>query len=449
MFHNFIVQRGDYSPGQRIGGGRYCVEQLIGESPVWKVFRVRQTSGIISTFKLLKLWEVTPVQRQDWINRFNIEYKTGQPPSLYLSKIIDSGEEGGNPFILMEYGERGNLSEFLASHSPVNVRLIAESVLNGLNDLHVNGHAHRNLKPANIMIRRDGSAFLADFDFEISEACNGADYALRSRLEAAACLAPELTGAKRTGAKVFPASDMFAFGVMLYHLLTRQYPFGLPDDPVDLRSYRNRCIEGKWNRKLLHGVADEPFWRKIIEGCLSPDYVARFHSAAGVIALLPPDTDASGAGAGADAAADTSGSLIPEALFPLNIPPAVAPQMSLRVTEGSEPGKVYTLNSLLQKSRVITVGRGSRNMIGLREQDTSFISRVHCTIETNENHTKWIIRDGQLVIPDGGQRGVWKTSTNGTFVDSKRISVHGVALKAGSVIKLGATTLQVEESRPV
>ncbi|MDR2498735.1 MAG: FHA domain-containing protein [Tannerellaceae bacterium] len=436
MFQNFIVQKCDYGPGQTIGGGQYCIEQVLGESAVWKVFRVRHLDGTICALKILKLWEVSPLQHRDWINRFNIEYETGQSSCLFLTRLLDCGNECGNPFIVTEYGELGNLREYMDGGSVPNLRLVISSVLCALSELHGKGKAHRYLNLLNVMIRSDGSAFLADFDLSLSDA-----RPIRRR-EACAYLAPEVIGPKYVGNTAFPASDMFAFGVLLYYLLTRQYPFGLPDDANDLSAYRGRCLDGEWDRAALRGMDQGGQWLRILEGCLNPDYIFRFHSAADVLPLLPPEAeDSASAGDRVERTAPT----VEDIVFAPSLPPIVVTPMALRVIVGYELGRVYQLNKMLRSSRVISIGRGSNNMVHLRELDSAYISRMHCTIETNEDHSRWRIRDGQLVIPEGERKGIWKPSTNGTFVDAKRISPHGIEIRAGSIIKIGTTMLQVED----
>jgi serine/threonine protein kinase len=439
MFHNIIVQRCDFTPGQLIGGGRYYVEELLNESTLWKVFKVRQADGLTSAFKILKLWDVPPSQRQDLINRFNVEYATGQTGSPYLMRTVDSGTVGENPFIVAEYGEHGNLTDYMRLYTP-NAARIARTTLGGLNDLHRNGKAHHNLRPDNVLIRRDGSAFLADFDIDIPPYDSGVTL-LPSQIEASAYLAPEIAGKRRSGTAAFPASDMFAFGVIMFYILTGQHPYGTPANMIELSSYRDKCIEGKWNKAALQNVPDKDFWRPMLEGCLHPDYVARFRSAADAMPFLPPEKEAV-----IETNPKPEEPRLPNPLLPFNTA-ASRFKISLRVISGSEPGKVYILNDLLQGAlRVITIGRGQGNVIRLKEEDGKpYMSRRHCTIETNETHTRWLIRDGQLIAPQGQRKGSWTPSANGTFVNDNRVNAHGAELRAGSTIKVGNTILATEE----
>ena len=355
-------------------------------------------------------------------------------------RTVDSGTVDENPYVVAEYGERGNLSDYIRLHAP-NVARIARTVLFGLNDLHRNSKAHHNLRPENVLIRRDGSAFLADFDIDIPPL--DSIISLRpSQMEAYAYLAPEIAGKRRNNGAVFPTSDMFAFGVMVFYLLTGTYPYGMPGNMAELISYRDKCIEGKWNRAALISVPDRDYWRPMLDGCLNPNYVARFRSAAEAMAFLPPEKEAV-----AVAEPKPEEPRLPDALLPFNTAARGGFKISLRVISGSEPGKIYILNDLLRGAlRVITIGRGSGNIISLKEEDNPYMSRRHCTIETNETHTRWFIRDGQLVCPDGQRKGSWIPSANGTFVNANRINSVGIELRAGSAIKIGNTILATEET---
>lgn len=93
---------------------------------------------------------------------------------------------------------------------------------------------------------------------------------------------------------------------------------------------------------------------------------------------------------------------------------------SVRVRTGLEEGELYPLF----ENREITIGRSPTNNIFTRDKN---VSRVHC----------------QIVMSDTGCILTDLQSTNGTFVNGKRVSE--CELKAGDEIRVGTTLLQLEE----
>ena len=81
------------------------------------------------------------------------------------------------------------------------------------------------------------------------------------------------------------------------------------------------------------------------------------------------------------------------------------------------------------------------NDIAIREDDSCYISRRHCTLELDYERGTWIIRDGQW---DKGGTGGWRKSTNGTYVNSKEVGIYGMPFSPGDIISIGDTKLRAE-----
>ncbi|MEL6275990.1 MAG: FHA domain-containing protein, partial [Bacteroidota bacterium] len=95
---------------------------------------------------------------------------------------------------------------------------------------------------------------------------------------------------------------------------------------------------------------------------------------------------------------------------------------------------------------IVTVGwydkhNPNANTVGIKEENTSYISRRHATIERIEGQNVWIIKDGQFWTRNGIT--AWHRSTNGTYVDSQEADKHGIQFLPGNIITLGDTTLRV------
>ncbi|GAB4257260.1 MAG: hypothetical protein Kow0027_24500 [Saprospiraceae bacterium] len=155
-----------FSPAAGESIGKYEVLELMGEGTYGRVYKVRSRStGVYYALKLLKLWEIdNQTQQQKIIKRFDGEYKCGKIPSNYLVHSIEKGVAFGNPFIVMEFIDNGDLrtrrSDFYSIHAINN---LAVQILLGLKDLHKNGVIHRDVKPENVMLDKYNNAKLTDF----------------------------------------------------------------------------------------------------------------------------------------------------------------------------------------------------------------------------------------------------------------------------------------------
>src|SRR5262249_54277730 len=121
----------------------------------------------------------------------------------------------------------GSLEERLAAARPLpddEARRIAAELAAGLAHAHQRGVVHRDLKPANILFDAGGRAKIADFG--IARAGGGAGLTEAGTvLGTAAYISPE----QARGEPATPASDVYAFGVILFRMLTGRLPFESPD----------------------------------------------------------------------------------------------------------------------------------------------------------------------------------------------------------------------------
>ena len=109
--------------------------------------------------------------------------------------------------------------------------------------------------------------------------------------------------------------------------------------------------------------------------------------------------------------------------------------------QGKEYGREYDLDGIIGSigKRLITVGRDMTNSVMIEDYDESYISRRHCTLE-KVGAEYWQIRDGQW-DPDNV---AWKTSMNGTYVNSDTVSQNGRLMKDGDIITIGDVKLKFD-----
>lgn len=139
-----------------------------------------------------------------------------------LVSVLDQGEQDGTVFLVMEYLPGITLRELLKQQRFLTTEQTYEvsvAVLQGLAAAHNSGIIHRDLKPENVLLADDGRIKLADFGLARPAHDNtGTGQALLGTI---AYLSPELI----TRGDANQQSDVYAFGIMLFEMLTGQQPF--------------------------------------------------------------------------------------------------------------------------------------------------------------------------------------------------------------------------------
>jgi serine/threonine protein kinase len=219
--------------------GDYELEAELGRGAVGTVYRARAADGRLVALKILR-----PELAEDdaYTRRFSREARAAQEVThRHLVAVLEHGVVEGRPYLVLEYAGGGSLSDRLergALGVDETLRLVAE-IADGLDALHAKGIFHRDVKPANIMFRDDGSSALTDFGL-----AKGAAYTVLTRpgqiLGTLDYLAPELV----RGEEATPASDVYALGCVVFECLAGSPPFAdrsffgvgtahLEDDPPE------------------------------------------------------------------------------------------------------------------------------------------------------------------------------------------------------------------------
>lgn len=426
-----VAQRCNFTVGDTIDD-RLQVSKVLGEGSFGKVYAVKDCNGSIYALKLLKLWEVPSEIRESLMARFDMEFETGRIESNYLVHSISHGIVEGNPYIVMEYCPHGDLLA-LASQSKLDLTKVATHVLRGLKALHNCGKVHRDLKPENVLVKNNGDFALTDFGISGDRNKRMTERNILGKPKQIfgtyAYMPPEQLN-PRKDATVLPTTDIFSFGVMMYQLITGgELPFGRLDSERDLVQYLRRGKSGEWNRQQMSSAPEGQEWYRMMEGCLTPNFQERLQNADAVLALVPQ----------AQRIQRTANEDRQD--FQKRIVNGVL----LRIMQGEDYGKVYRLDDMLRgDSSILSMGRrdkGVYNDIAITEENSSYISRRHCTLELDYDIGTWVIRDGQW---DKDSARGWRPSTNGTYVNSKEVPPHGLPFIPGDIISIGDTKLRAE-----
>ncbi len=154
-----------------------------------------------------------------------------------VTRIYDYGETNGRPFIVLEYLRGGTLEDRLSPGRRLaddETAAIAAQLAAGLAHAHANGLIHRDLKPANVLFDDEGRPKISDFGIaSVVGASTLTDEG--TVLGTAAYISPEQADGKTATA----ASDVYAFGVLLFRMLTGRLPFE-SDSALELADMHRR-----------------------------------------------------------------------------------------------------------------------------------------------------------------------------------------------------------------
>ncbi len=423
-----LPERCDFAPGDFIDE-EFKVVKLLGEGNFGVVYQVTDNKDREYALKILPLWKRETNEREDLSLQFQKEFEVGHIASDYLVYSYFYDWIHGNPYFLMDYCPNGDLYSVLEDKKS-DFELLMCQILLGLKALHTHNKVYRDLKPANILITRNGTAVLSDFgtcdDIHMTTSRWKNLFKKTESFGTFAYMSPEQMNPKKSVSTSRPTTDIFSFGVMLYELLFKKYPFGALESKSDLKGYAKNVENGKWDATVFNDKESKvgKFWKEIIAGCLEPDYKKRFQKVDDVLEKIPYYKDHKVE----DSAA---------------IPPVGKSKgMILRIVHGEELGKIYNLNDFLAQKQIrVTIGRYNEdctNDIDLVDNKTSYISRKHCTLEYENK--KWYIKDGQSF------QGEWYYSTNGTSVNFKELyqTEERMLLNAGDTVSIGKIRLSVE-----
>jgi serine/threonine protein kinase len=268
-------------PGQKLGP--YEIVEQAGVGGMGEVYKARDSR--LDRVVAIKILPSTISNMTDFRERFEREAKAiSSLNHANICTLYDIGRENGTDFLVMEYLEGDTLADRLTKGPlPYDELLhIAIQISSALDSAHRQGLVHRDLKPGNIMLTKDG-AKLMDFGLAKLQMDNG-----NQGMSAVTRTTP-LTGAgtivgtmqymapeQLEGKEADERSDIFAFGAVLYEMSTGK-----------------RAFEGTSNATLIAAIMERepvsisvitpytpPLFERLVKKCLSKDPQKRWQSAA-------------------------------------------------------------------------------------------------------------------------------------------------------------------------
>jgi serine/threonine protein kinase len=204
----------------RILSNRYRVDNLLGKGGMAEVYKVWDQSRLADM--AIKILHPHLAGDRDFLDHFRAEAKALarlQHPNIVRFYSLE--QDGGIVFIVMEYVDGNTLREEIRTRGVFPAQRILQimrDVCGALNYAHEMGYIHCDIKPANIMVNRNGTALVSDFG--IARLAGNASGAI-ARGGTAGYMSPEQIR-KETPTR---AADIYALGVLLFEMLTGARPF--------------------------------------------------------------------------------------------------------------------------------------------------------------------------------------------------------------------------------
>lgn len=206
--------------GERVSG-RYKIIKKIGAGGMANVYLA--TDLILEREVAVKMMSLDFQEDKDSLRRFQREaLSTTELTHSNIVNIYDVGE-GDQPYIVMEHVDGMDLKQYIRENHPIPYQKaidIMKQILNGIAYAHKNDVIHRDIKPHNILIDKDGNIKITDFGIAIALSQNSITQT-NSLLGSVQYISPE----QARGNVVTKQSDIYSLGIVLYELLTGTVPF--------------------------------------------------------------------------------------------------------------------------------------------------------------------------------------------------------------------------------
>ena len=453
--------------------GKYEVLEVIGRGGMGTVYKARDP--LIGRLVAIKMLTGAYSDNPDLLKRFYREVQsTGSLQHPNIVTVYDLGDQDGIPYFVMEYLEGVSANVVIHQRSQLSVQQklnIAIEVCRGLAYAHQRGIVHRDIKPGNIMLLKDGGVKIVDFG--IAQIANESLTATGQVLGSLTYMSPEQVN----GYTVDARSDIFSLGAVLYELLAYRQPFQgkdtastlmkiIHDSPPPIEEvaepYRSQLQEilsralakdraqryqtadalADDLRKLSEPVPDDKIERArhlmrarahlltVISDAAKaahPEVDIEHSSMSRSVTIIEPAIPASVLAADASAKRAEHDSISPSlpdstAIFQTTTesPEGKQPLPSVKLTVTSTSAGAFLVGaSIPLTSAPFRIGRHADMSVA-----DAGLSREHAVID-------W---DGEaFTITDLG-------SKNGTYVNGRRLRSNGETLPFGSIIRLGNST---------
>ena len=199
---------------------RYEILEKIGTGGMANVYKAK--CHLLNRLVAVKILKNDLAQNEEFRRRFNAESQAvAQLSHPNIVSVYDVSRGGDTEYIVMELIDGITLKQYMEKRGQLNWREslhFITQIMRGLSHAHSRGIVHRDIKPQNVMVLRDGSVKVADFGIACLE--NSAQTLTQEALGSVHYISPEQARGDRTDAR----SDVYSAGGVLYVTLRCLWP---------------------------------------------------------------------------------------------------------------------------------------------------------------------------------------------------------------------------------
>lgn len=250
-------------------GERYSIISLVGTGGMAYVYNAVDTR--LNRRVAIKVLKDEYSSDKSFVTKFKTEAQSAARLSHpNIVNVYDVGEEGNLHYIVMELVEGITLKKFIEKRGKLDVNTaigIAIQIAQGMEAAHANHIIHRDIKPQNIIISRDGKVKVTDFG--IAKVATSSTIAAGQAIGSVHYISPE----QARGGYLDEKSDIYSLGVTLYEMISGKMPFAAentvsvallhiqeeavplrtldPEIPLSIEKIVQKCMQKKPERRYL------------------------------------------------------------------------------------------------------------------------------------------------------------------------------------------------------
>ena len=249
-------------------GNRYEIIDKVGSGGMSDVYKAKCHK--LNRFVAIKVLKAEFSSDKNFVSKFRVEAQSAAGLSHpNIVNVYDVGEDNGMYYIVMELVEGITLKEYIKRKERLSVKeavSIAIQVAQGIECAHNNKIIHRDIKPQNIIISKEGKVKVTDFGIARAASSNTIN---SNAMGSVHYISPE----QARGGFVDEKSDIYSLGITMYEMLTGVVPFDgdttvsialchiqndvpsvretLSDVPVSVEKIILKCTQRKPDRRYL------------------------------------------------------------------------------------------------------------------------------------------------------------------------------------------------------
>jgi len=248
--------------------GNYKVLDIIGKGGMAKIYTaIHIPLNRVVVIKEMGRNESRRRFKQEALISANLDHKN-------IVAVYDYFNFGNSCYLVMQYIDGMNLAEIIEREAPlhpVTAAVIAREVCQAIEHAHKNGVIHRDIKPTNILISRQGEVKITDFGV-----ARGEDMPHLTSTGTVIGTPFYMSPEQAAGKKLTHQSDIYSIGIVLYEMVTGKKPF----TGENSHAITAKIIRGKYSSPFWHDPHHSLRLSRIIRRAMSKNLNRRYKSAA-------------------------------------------------------------------------------------------------------------------------------------------------------------------------